>query len=157
MCYCLSAGSLSERLVGRVAEQTSYRWRQEYGGMRTDQARRLKDLEKENARLKNGSRTFPWIKPCFRRSSRQNDEPGQATTSGEPRARSVPPVSERRACRVIGLPRSSQQYQPQVVDREAPLTKQILELATQYGRYGYRRITALLRQAGWRVNHKCVE
>lgn len=67
------------------------------------------------------------------------------------------PVSERRACRVIGFPRSSQRYQPQVVDREAPLTKQIIGLATQYGRYGYRRITALLRQAGWRVNHKCVE
>ncbi len=67
------------------------------------------------------------------------------------------PVSERRACRVIGLPRSSQRYQPQVVNREAPLTQRIIELATQYGRYGYRRITALLRNAGWRVNHKCVE
>jgi putative transposase len=35
-----------------VAEQTYYRWRKEYGGMRVEQARRLKDLEKENARLK---------------------------------------------------------------------------------------------------------
>lgn len=35
-----------------IAEQTYYRWRQEYGGMRTDQAKRLKGLEKENARLK---------------------------------------------------------------------------------------------------------
>lgn len=35
-----------------VTEQTYYRWREEYGGMRTDQAKRLKDLEKENARLK---------------------------------------------------------------------------------------------------------
>ena len=35
-----------------IAEQTYYRWRQEYGGMRTDQAKRLKELEKENARLK---------------------------------------------------------------------------------------------------------
>lgn len=35
-----------------VAEQTYYRWRTEYGGMRTDQARRLKDLEAENSRLK---------------------------------------------------------------------------------------------------------
>ena len=35
-----------------VTEQTYYRWRKEYGGMRTDQAKRLKDLEKENARLK---------------------------------------------------------------------------------------------------------
>jgi len=35
-----------------VTEQTYYRWRREYGGMRVDQARRLKELEKENARLK---------------------------------------------------------------------------------------------------------
>ncbi len=35
-----------------ISEQTYYRWRQEYGGMRTDQARRLKELEKENTRLK---------------------------------------------------------------------------------------------------------
>jgi putative transposase len=35
-----------------VSEQTYYRWRKEYGGMRTSQVRKLKDLEKENARLK---------------------------------------------------------------------------------------------------------
>jgi putative transposase len=35
-----------------VAEQTYYRWRKEYGGMRVDQLKRLKELEKENARLK---------------------------------------------------------------------------------------------------------
>jgi len=35
-----------------ITEQTYYRWRKEYGGLRTDQARRLKELEKENARLK---------------------------------------------------------------------------------------------------------
>ena len=35
-----------------VTEQTYYRWRKQYGGMKVDQARRLKELEKENARLK---------------------------------------------------------------------------------------------------------
>ncbi len=35
-----------------ITEQTYYRWRKEYGGLRTDQARRLKELERENARLK---------------------------------------------------------------------------------------------------------
>ncbi len=35
-----------------IAEQTYYRWRKEYGGLRVDQAKRLKELEKENARLK---------------------------------------------------------------------------------------------------------
>ena len=35
-----------------ISEQTYYKWRREYGGMRTDQSKRLKDLERENARLK---------------------------------------------------------------------------------------------------------
>jgi transposase-like protein len=39
------------RKIG-VSEQTFYRWRKEYGGLRMDQARRLKELERENARLK---------------------------------------------------------------------------------------------------------
>ena len=41
-------------------------------------------------------------------------------------------------------------------DDEAALTADVVELARQYGRYGYRRITALLRQAGWLVNKKRV-
>lgn len=35
-----------------ISEQTYYKWRREYGGMRTDQAKRLKELEQENSRLK---------------------------------------------------------------------------------------------------------
>jgi len=42
-------------------------------------------------------------------------------------------------------------------DEEARLVAHIIQLATQYGRYGYRRITAMLRQEGWQVNHKRVE
>lgn len=43
------------------------------------------------------------------------------------------------------------------LDDEDVLRRQILELASRYGRYGYRRITALLRREGWTVNHKRVE
>jgi len=42
-------------------------------------------------------------------------------------------------------------------DDESALTQAVLDLATEYGRYGYRRITALLRHRGWCVNHKRVE
>lgn len=66
-------------------------------------------------------------------------------------------VSERRACRVLKQPRATQRYAPLERDDEAPLTKRIVALAAAYGRYGYRRITALLRLEGWRVNHKRVE
>jgi transposase InsO family protein len=66
-------------------------------------------------------------------------------------------VSERRACQALGQHRSTQRKTPMTPDDEAVLTADIIELARQYGRYGYRRITALLRTAGWRVNKKRVE
>jgi transposase InsO family protein len=66
-------------------------------------------------------------------------------------------VPERRACRVLGQHRSTQRKPPGTPDDEAALTADIVALATRYGRYGYRRITALLRDAGWMVNRKRVE
>jgi putative transposase len=66
-------------------------------------------------------------------------------------------VSERRACRVLGQHSSTQRKVPQTPDDEAALTADIIELARQYGRYGYRRITKMLRTAGWSVNKKRVE
>jgi transposase InsO family protein len=66
-------------------------------------------------------------------------------------------ISERRACRVIGQPRSTQRYKARRKTDEEALRSDIIKLATKYGRYGYRRITALLRASGWRVNHKRVE
>jgi transposase InsO family protein len=66
-------------------------------------------------------------------------------------------VSERLACRVLGQHRSTQRKAPRGRADEAALTADIVALATQYGRYGYRRITAMLRDAGWAVNAKRVE
>ncbi len=66
-------------------------------------------------------------------------------------------VSERRACRALEQPRSTQRHPIAVVEDEPPLIRRIVELATQFGRYGYRRITGLLVSEGWRVNHKRVE
>jgi transposase InsO family protein len=66
-------------------------------------------------------------------------------------------VSERRACRVLKQARATQRYAPQLSDEEVQLSARVVELASQYGRYGYRRVTALLRHEGWRVNHKRVE
>ena len=49
------------RQIG-VAEQTLYRWRREYGGMRVDQARRMKELEAENTRLKKPVADLRWTR-----------------------------------------------------------------------------------------------
>lgn len=66
-------------------------------------------------------------------------------------------VSERRACRVLGQHRSTQRKIAKTPDDEAALTADITALALQFGRYSYRRITAMLQQAGWIVNVKRVE
>ncbi len=66
-------------------------------------------------------------------------------------------VSQRLACRVLDQHRSTQRKARRTADDEAALTQAIVDLATQYGRYGYRRITALLHAEGWACNHKRVE
>ncbi len=66
-------------------------------------------------------------------------------------------VSERRACRVLGQPRSTQRREKNVRDDEEALREDIVRLASRFGRYGYRRITTMLHSEGWRVNHKRVE
>lgn len=65
--------------------------------------------------------------------------------------------SERQACRALGQSRGAIRKPAKRPDDEESLTKDIVRLATKYGRYGYKRITALLRIEGWRVNHKRVE
>jgi transposase InsO family protein len=66
-------------------------------------------------------------------------------------------VSERRACAALGQHRSTQRKVPRGRDDAERLTADIIELARQYGRYGYRKIAELLRQAGWTINDKRVE
>ena len=65
-------------------------------------------------------------------------------------------VSERRACKVLGQVRSTQRWERTAPDDEAALVRRMIELATQYGRYGYRWIAGMLRAEGFRANHKRV-
>jgi putative transposase len=139
-----------------ISEQTYYKWRREYGGLKIDQAKRLKELERENERLKKG---------CFGADARQADPEGSPVgkilSPSRKRAcvehvRSQLTVSERRACAVIGQSRTTQRRQPKVRADEAALTEAIVRLATRYGRYGYRRIRRLLVDEGWQVSVKRV-
>ena len=66
-------------------------------------------------------------------------------------------MSERRACRVLGQPRSTQQYEPLRVEKDKVLVKRLHELAELHPRYGYRRITAKLKAEHWLVNRKRVQ
>ena len=58
---------------------------------------------------------------------------------------------------MLSQPRSTQRYLLRIRDGEELLAKRMIELATKYGRYGYRRITALLQREGFKANHKRVE
>lgn len=66
-------------------------------------------------------------------------------------------VSERKACSVLGLNRTTKRYKAKKSDSEKALREAVVRLASKYGRYGYRRITAMLKSEGWEVNHKRVE
>jgi putative transposase len=65
-------------------------------------------------------------------------------------------VSQRRACRVLEQPRSTQRQKPKAPEEEERLVVRMLELVRRHPRFGYRRIWALLRREGWRVNRKRV-
>ena len=64
-------------------------------------------------------------------------------------------LSERRACRILGLGRSVQRYRS-VKDDQAPLRARLRDLAATRVRYGYRRLHILLQREGWPVNHQRV-
>ncbi|MFY0312926.1 IS3 family transposase [Leisingera sp. D0M16] len=141
----------------RITEQTYYRWRKQYGGMGTDQLRELKRLQKENERLRRAVSDLTLDKLILTEAAK-----GKLLSPARRRAcidhvRSLFRVSERRACRVLKQHRSTQRKPPKGRADEARLVADMIVLARQYGRYGYRRIAALLRGAGWQVNDKRVE
>lgn len=57
----------------------------------------------------------------------------------------------------MGVHRGTQRYESIRCDDEVLIRDRVITLASKYGRYGYRRITALLRSEGWFVNHKRVQ
>jgi transposase InsO family protein len=66
-------------------------------------------------------------------------------------------ISERKACNLLSISRSVQRYTFKKLNDDETIREDIIKLANEYGRYGYRRVTALLRADGWNVNHKRVE
>ncbi|MEM7497980.1 MAG: IS3 family transposase [Pseudomonadota bacterium] len=144
------------RQIG-VTVQTYYRWRRLYGGMGREQLRRLKELEKENQRLRRAVSDLTLDKLILAEAAKGKLlSPARRRRCIESVRQSLG-VSERRACRTLGQHRSTQRKAPRGRSDEQLLTEDIIELARDYGRYGYRMITGLLNNAGWHVNHKRVE
>ncbi|WOI35505.1 IS3 family transposase (plasmid) [Tritonibacter scottomollicae] len=144
------------RQIG-VTVQTYYRWRKQYGGMSRDQLKRLKELETENSRLRRAVSDLTLDKMILAEAA-----PGKLLSPSRRRqcidhVRQTFSVSERRVCRTLGQHRSTQRKVPCGRPDEARLTEDIIALAEEYGRYGYRMITGMLNNSGWHVNHKRVE
>ncbi len=141
------------RQIG-VTVQTYYRWRKEYGGMSRDQLKRLKELETENTRLRRAVSDLTLDKMILAEAAR-----GKLLSPSRRRrcidhVRQTLSVSERRVCRTFGQHRSTQRKVPCGLPDEARLTEDIIALAEEFGRYGYRMITGMLNNSGWHVNHK---
>jgi putative transposase len=65
-------------------------------------------------------------------------------------------MSERHACRLVGLARSTHRYRARMAERDGGLRARLKGLAVKRMRFGYRRLTAMLVREGLEVNHKCV-
>ena len=140
-----------------ISEQTYYRWRQEFGGMKGGSSSTLQGAGE-------GERTA--------KASGGEPDGGQADPGGSDQGKLLSPerrrrcvmhvrqrlgASERHACHVLGQPRSTQRRVKKLPGDEEALRTDVIRLASRFGRYGYRQITNLLRIEGWEVNHKRVE
>jgi putative transposase len=119
--------------------------------------RRLKLLEQQNGRLRRAVADL-----CVGEAGAQGRCRGKLPSAARRRAcvvhvTSQLNVSQRLACRVLDQHRSTQRRAVETAEDEAAPRAAITDLAKRFGRYGYRRITALLRAQGWSCNHKRVE
>jgi putative transposase len=131
------------RSIG-VTEVTYYRWRSEYGGLRSDQVKPLKELESQNARLRRAVSDLTLEKLILKEAASGNWQARPVAAPAWTILSSNTVCPEHLACRVLGQHRSTQLKVPTTPDDEAALTADIVALATQYDRYGCRRIRALL-------------
>ena len=137
-----------------ISEQTFYRWKKKFAGLGIAELRRLRQLEEENKKLKSLWRISASTRRCSRTSSRERSKARSSEGRGEA-LQAAYRVSERRTCRALGFPRSSQRYR-NVRNGRAELRIRLRDLAASRVRYGYRRLHTLLKREGWQVNHKLV-
>ncbi|MGH3031629.1 MAG: IS3 family transposase [Gaiellaceae bacterium] len=137
-----------------VSEQTFHRWRVQYGAMTAEDVKRLKELERENVRLKRIVADKELEIDALR-------EVGEGKLVSPPRRRQAVRmlqdrlgVSERRACQIAGQHRSTQRHQPRRTPDDGALRGRLREISRARPRWGYRRAHSLLREEGWCLNRK---
>ena len=135
-----------------VSEATYLRWRNQYGGMKAEEAKRLKELEEENQASQGDRCRIDAGQPhAEARRGKKLVSPSRKRAATEDLQGEFS-VSERRACEVLDQPRSTQRYESKPRDDEPALVKQMLEVARRRPRWGYRRVAWALRQEEWRAS-----
>nr|WP_245951690.1 IS3 family transposase [Paracidovorax anthurii] len=138
------------------SQPTFYKWRAKYGGLQVSEAARLRELEGENAKLKkllaeamldiNALKGVFGVKPLA----------PQARREAARRMVQEHRLSERRACRLVGLSRDAYRHPPVATSENQLLSERIKAVALVRRRFGYRRVHDVLRTDFPGVNHKRV-
>ncbi|MFB9775030.1 IS3 family transposase [Brevibacterium otitidis] len=142
-----------------VSEQTYYRWRNQYG-LKADDAKRLKELEKQNATLKRLLAEAELEKAALKElAGGKLLGPGRRRAAVAHLIRTLQ-VGERMACRLVGLSRSAYRRPLKgdtTTDPDRALRDWLRAWAKKHPRYGYRRAYHDARAEGWVVNHKKIQ
>ncbi|WP_088580383.1 IS3 family transposase [Burkholderia ubonensis] len=138
------------------SDASFYTWRAKFGGMEVSEARRLKDLETENARLKKLLAEAMLDMEALKVVVKGKPLSPQAKREAVAAIREKVDISERRACRLVGLSRSVLHYEAKPDQENEALTARLVELAHERRRFGYRRLHALVEREGIHANHKRV-
>ncbi|WP_316224395.1 MULTISPECIES: IS3 family transposase [unclassified Bradyrhizobium] len=142
------AGAKTADLVRKhgISEATFYNWKAKFGGMEVSEAKRLKALEDENAKLKKLLAEQMLDAAALRELLSQMVGPA-AKRAAAAHLQAGMGLSERRACSIVGADRSMVRYR----SRRPPDTElraRLRELASERRRFGYRRLFVLLRREG---------
>nr|WP_241527303.1 IS3 family transposase [Sphingomonas turrisvirgatae] len=136
-----------------VSSATFYKWKAAYGGMDVSQARKLKVLEDENARLKRLLADAMLDNAVLKEvASKKLVGPAVQRRAVED-VRQLFDISERRACSILSVDRSSMRYAHRRSD-DGDLRSRLREIALERRRFGYRRLGIMLAREGIVMNHK---
>nr|WP_183267566.1 IS3 family transposase [Acidocella aromatica] len=149
------AGSKTADICRRhgISDATFYKWKAKYGGLEVSEAKRLKALEDENAKLKKLLAEAMLDNAVLKDLGGKKMVTPGAKREAVAHARAEFGMSERRACEIIGISRRVLRYVSRRPD-DAPLRARLCALAAERRRFGYRRLGLLLAREGLRPNHK---
>ncbi|MBJ7498123.1 MAG: IS3 family transposase [Sphingopyxis sp.] len=149
------AGAKTGELARRhgVSEATIYNWKAKYGGLEVSEAKRLRSLEDENAKLKRLLADAMLDNAALKDLLNKKMVTPAVQREAVAHLQACHGMSERRACRVTGADRKSMRYRSQRGD-DAEVREKLRDLAQQRRRFGYRRLHILLRREGVMINRK---